>query len=98
MEHPVDKAARIVGSQRALAVALGVTKGAVWQWKDDGRQVPAEHCPAIERMTAGAVTADELHWASLWTRVPDSTWPHPLGRPLLDFAKTASAAPEVAHG
>jgi DNA-binding transcriptional regulator YdaS (Cro superfamily) len=43
-----------------------VTKGAVWQWLDDGRKVPAEHCPAIERATDGAVRCEELR--------PDIDW------------------------
>lgn len=66
MQHPIQKAADIVGSQRALANALGVTKAAVWQWKEGGRQVPAEHCPNIERITAGEVRCEELR--------PDIDW------------------------
>lgn len=66
MEHPVDRAAKVVGSQTALANALGVTKAAVGQWKDDGRRVPAEHCPSIERLTSGAVRCEELR--------PDVAW------------------------
>lgn len=73
MEHPIDKAARIVGSQEKLAKALGVTKAAVWQWKgqgEKGRKVPADHCPAIERLTQGEVRCEELRpdvpdWAYL---------------------------------
>lgn len=64
--HPVDKAASILGSQVALAAALGVSKGAVNQWKGDGRRVPAEYCPVIERITSGAVTCEELR--------PDVEW------------------------
>lgn len=66
MQHPIQKAAEIVGSQRALASALGVTKAAVWQWKGGGRQVPAEHCPDIERLTAGGVRCEDLR--------PDIDW------------------------
>lgn len=29
-------------------------------------------------------------------RIPDPTWPHPKGRPLLDFAKTEVAEKEGA--
>lgn len=65
-KHPIDVASRIVGSQVALALALGVSKGAVSQWKDDGRQVPAEHCPDIERLTGGVVRCEELR--------PDIAW------------------------
>lgn len=65
-QHPIDRAAAIVGSQKALADSLGVTKAAVGQWKDEGRRVPAEHCPAIERLTAGHVRCEELR--------PDVEW------------------------
>lgn len=64
--HPLDVAARIVGSHQALAAALGVTKGALPQWKDANRRVPAEHCPAIERLTGGAVRCEDLR--------PDIDW------------------------
>lgn len=64
--HVIDKAAEIVGSQRALADLLGVTKGAVNQWKDVDRKVPAEHCPLIERATAGVVRCEDLR--------PDVAW------------------------
>ena len=66
MEHPIERAARVVGSQTALAVALKVTKAAVGQWKDAGRRVPAEHCPAIERLTGGQVRCEDLR--------PDVAW------------------------
>lgn len=64
--HPVEVAAEIAGSQSALAHALGVSKGAVSQWKEEGRQVPAEHCPAIERLTGGRVRCEQLR--------PDIDW------------------------
>lgn len=65
-KHPIEVAAEIAGSQSALAQALGVSKGAVSQWKEDGRQVPAEHCPVIERITGGRVRCEELR--------PDVAW------------------------
>jgi DNA-binding transcriptional regulator YdaS (Cro superfamily) len=72
-KDPLDKAADIVGSQSALAVSLGVTKSAVNQWKDEGRRVPAEKCPAIERLTKGAVRCEDLRpdvdWAVLREQV-----------------------------
>lgn len=66
MEHAIDRAARIIGSQAALAAALGVTRAAIPQWKDQGRRVPAEHCPVIERLTDGQVTCEQLR--------PDIEW------------------------
>jgi len=64
--HPVRRAAEHVGSLSALAARLGVTKSAVHQWMGDGRQVPAEHCPAIEEITGGSVKCEELR--------PDMAW------------------------
>lgn len=71
MDHVIEKAARIVGSQSALATALGITKAAVWQWKTDGRSVPIEHCASIERLTSGAVTRQELRPDDYWLIWPD---------------------------
>lgn len=75
MDHVIEKAARIVGSQSALATALGITKAAVWQWKTDGRSVPIEHCASIERLTAGAVTRQELRPDDYWLIWPDLPQP-----------------------
>jgi DNA-binding transcriptional regulator YdaS (Cro superfamily) len=70
-KNPLDRAIQIAGSMQALAAVLGVTKGAVFQWKMPGRKVPAEHCPAIERMTGGQVKCEQLRpdvdWAYLRT-------------------------------
>jgi DNA-binding transcriptional regulator YdaS (Cro superfamily) len=70
--HPIEVAAGIVGSQSALALALGVTKAAVGQWKLPDRQVPVEHCPEIEWLTKGRVRCEHLRpdirWAVLRRR------------------------------
>lgn len=69
MKHPIEKAAEIAGSEKALADWLGVTKAAVWQWKQEGRKTPIEHCPEIERRTSGAVTRRDLRpndWHLIW--------------------------------
>lgn len=68
-EHPIDIAAAAVGSQAALASLLGVSKGAVNQWKDPDRKVPLDHCAAIERATGGKVKRWHLRpddWAHIW--------------------------------
>lgn len=75
MTHPIDRAASIVGSQQKLADVLGVTKGAVWQWKGEGRQVPIEHCAAIEAATNGAVTRRDLRpddWLAIWPELAEA--------------------------
>lgn len=73
-DDALEKAVSQLGSMQALADKLGVTKGAVSQWKLDGRRVPAEHCPQIERLTAGEVRCEELRpdvdWAFIRERRP----------------------------
>ena len=60
MRNPaIKKAADVFGSRCALALRLGVSKGAVWQW-EHARDVPIEQALAIERETHGAVTVAEL--------------------------------------
>jgi DNA-binding transcriptional regulator YdaS (Cro superfamily) len=79
IEHPLERAARLLGSQVALANALGVTKAAVGQWKDPGRRVPAEHCPVIEQLTAGAVRCEELRPDVQWGVLREPVTPEAVG-------------------
>lgn len=58
--HPVEQAGELVGSQQYLADLLGVSKGALGQWKLPGRKVPAEYCGPIERLTGGRVSCEML--------------------------------------
>jgi DNA-binding transcriptional regulator YdaS (Cro superfamily) len=55
---PIDRAIAILGSQQALADALGIRSPSVSEWKL--RSVPAARCLAIEQATGGAVTRYEL--------------------------------------
>lgn len=63
---PLARAIKATGSMAALAKVLGVTKAAVHQWQHPGRRIPAQHCPAIERLTAGDVRCEDLR--------PDVDW------------------------
>lgn len=83
------------GSAAALAAAIGVPSVLVYQWAGGRRGVPDTRCPAIERATGGAVTCEQLRPDICWHRVPDPSWPHPAGRPLIDVA--APAAEEAPH-
>lgn len=61
--HPLDKA----GVRAAIADVIGVSPQAVSNWKV--REVPIEHCAAIEKATHGAVTRQELRpddWQHIW--------------------------------
>lgn len=83
-----------------MAAALGVTPVTVHQWCDDLRPVPSARCPSIELLTRGAVTCEELLPLAPWVRIPDAAWPHPLGRPVLDFCPPTHAptTKEAANG
>ncbi|MBS7348693.1 MAG: helix-turn-helix domain-containing protein [Comamonas sp.] len=77
----------------------------IGQWSDGSRPIPSARCPSIELATGGAVTCDELLPNLTWYRIPDAAWPHPLGRPALDFcpptptsSARAATETEVAHG
>ena len=47
---PLDEAIKEAGSASALAERVGVKQSTPAMWKKRGN-VPAEHCPAIERET-----------------------------------------------
>ncbi|NHZ94607.1 helix-turn-helix domain-containing protein [Massilia sp. CCM 8734] len=65
-EEALDKAVSYVGTVQNMADHLGVTKGAISQWKQEKRRIPAEHCPAIERLTNRTVRCETLR--------PDVDW------------------------
>lgn len=70
----LNRAAELLGGQAAVASACGFTdRRHVWPWFNTDRRVPAEHCPAIERATGGAVRCEELRpdvpWAVLREQV-----------------------------
>lgn len=60
MNHLIEKAIAIRGSQKALADAVGVPASFVSQWLTGHRPVPPKRCRAVEAATDGAVTAAEL--------------------------------------
>lgn len=57
---PIERAVAEIGSQSALAKAIGVAPAMVWQWCDGRRPVPAHRCVPIEEATQGKVTRYEL--------------------------------------
>lgn len=83
----------MVGSQRALAQAVGLGQTAISNWIKRGSTVPAEHCAAIETATAGAVTRRDLRpndWQDIW---PELAQPSAA----LSFAATDAVAQGVAN-
>jgi DNA-binding transcriptional regulator YdaS (Cro superfamily) len=63
-------AIKLLGSQSAIAAALGVAPQVVNNWLRR-RRVPADHCPAIERVTGGSVRCEDLR--------PDVDWAYLRG-------------------
>lgn len=55
----VERAASILGSQKALADLLGVSPQAVWAWIHRG-SIPPTYCVAIEKATDGEVSRNVL--------------------------------------
>ncbi|WP_312588173.1 transcriptional regulator [Comamonas terrigena] len=99
MKHPIEKAAEVAGSEKVLADRLGVTKAAVWQWKQPGRRTPIEHCAAIERLCGHAVTRRELRpddWQAIWPELAEpASGPvsGPAASPLPGSAGQGAAMP-----
>jgi DNA-binding transcriptional regulator YdaS (Cro superfamily) len=56
--NAIERAIKCLGSQAALASAIGVKQPTVSEWLRGDRQVPAERCPLIERETRSRATAE----------------------------------------
>lgn len=54
----LERVFQILGSQKALADALGLQPPSIYEWKLRG--VPSERCLEIERLTGGEVTRFDL--------------------------------------
>lgn len=80
----LHRAIDLLGSQKALADAIGEDQRLVWAWINRG-SLPEDYCPSIELATAGEVVCEDLRPDISWVRVKDKSWPHPKGRPLVDF-------------
>lgn len=76
----LDKAIRVIGTVSAFASVLGVPSSLPSMWRKRGC-VPARHCPAIERVTGGAVRCEDLcpevDWAVLRQAAGQPPTPQP---------------------
>ena len=89
--NPIAAACARVGGPASLARAVQVTPPMVTQWLRGIRSVSPDRCPQIERATSGAVSCETLRPDVRWSRIPDPTWPHPAGRPVIDVARQDAA-------
>ena len=65
------RAVELMGGQAAAARALSlpprtVSAGLVWQWLNQRRPLPPEHCPPIEGATG--IRCEQLRPEIIWTR------------------------------
>lgn len=72
--NPIKRAAESVGSQAALAEAIGVRQPTVSEWARGDRPIPIERCVDIERATGRTVMRWHLRPTD-WHRI----WPELIG-------------------
>lgn len=92
--NPVVAACAALGSAASLARAVAVSPGMVTQWARGIRPVAVDRACTIERATAEAGSMVDVHTLRpdvAWSRIPDPTWPHPAGRPVIDVARPVAA-------
>ena len=69
--HPIELARKHLGlSQAAFAIQLGVSQSTVSFWVCGRiKEVPPDRCAAVEALTAGYVTCEQLRPDLDWQRV-----------------------------
>lgn len=60
MNKAIKTAIDIVGTQKKLGEACGITQQAVFKWLHNKAKVSPEHIPLIVKATNGAVKAHEI--------------------------------------
>jgi len=73
---------------KAFAQAVGVRYQVVQQWLING--VPAEHCPTIEKLTAGRVRCEDLNGKVDWTFIRESAARPQPTEPLIEPGRSSS--------
>lgn len=84
-----------------LARGLDVSVPTVAQWCRGTRPVPIARCLAIERMTDGAVTRQDLRpddWREIWPDIADSKPIRPTAPANQARVAIKTVAQEVTHG
>ncbi|KAF1008967.1 MAG: hypothetical protein GAK28_00599 [Luteibacter sp.] len=66
--NPIERAIKLLGTQTALANAIGASPQQVQQWLAGTRPVPHERCPRIEVATEGQVRCEEIRADVDWLR------------------------------
>lgn len=80
------------GALAEMARALGIERVYLSQLAANDRKPSPKLCAAIERVTGGRLTCEELRPDIVWHRVSDAEWPHhPSGRPVLEVVDAEEA-------
>jgi DNA-binding transcriptional regulator YdaS (Cro superfamily) len=66
MTNAIDRAISEFDSLSDMARQLGVSYQVIQDWRKRNI-VPAEHCPVVERLTAGKIRCEELNSTIDWT-------------------------------
>lgn len=89
----IARACSVFGGASALAAKLGVTVGAIHQWRGGQRPIPIERCVEIEHLTAGEVSRIHLRpndWHRIW---PELAAMHPERVPAEPTGPAAAPEP-----
>ncbi|MFG1172136.1 transcriptional regulator [Erwiniaceae bacterium CAU 1747] len=72
INEAIDRAIKVVGSQKKFADRVGVSQPNVWYWLHGKKRVSPEKVPAIVEATGGEVLAHQIR--------PDlpELFPHPI--------------------
>jgi DNA-binding transcriptional regulator YdaS (Cro superfamily) len=80
-----------IHTQVAIAKLIGIAPSFVNQWVSGNRPVPITACVAIERVTNGAVTRQELRpddWWLIWPELISAEGPHGATPPAAPASTT----------
>ncbi|MCA3109858.1 MAG: helix-turn-helix domain-containing protein [Rhodocyclaceae bacterium] len=75
-----------LGGPKRVAAICECKAPSVYSWV----RIPVDRCPSLELASHGDVTVEQMRPDIRWTRVRDRKWPHPAGRPLVDYSEAAA--------
>lgn len=78
-------------ARQKAARTLGLNEQYLYQLLTKRSRAPLERCAAIEQAFGGSITCEQMRPDVTWHRIPDPTWPHPAGRPVIDVARPVVA-------
>jgi len=74
---------RRLGGPKRISEICDLKAPSVYSWV----RVPVARCPRLELASGGKVTVEQMRPDVQWRRMKDREWPHPQGRPLVDYGE-----------